>query len=54
VGKGTGIGLSLSATIVHQHNGHLALDTTKSNTCFVVEIPLNIDTMPSSLKKGAA
>lgn len=39
VGKGTGIGLSLSKSIVEVHKGKLALDSKCDNTRFVIELP---------------
>ncbi len=39
VGKGTGLGLSISKGIVESHQGWLDVDSTRSNTCFIVEIP---------------
>jgi signal transduction histidine kinase len=39
VGKGTGIGLSISSKICSAHNGNLYLDTGAPNTCFVIKIP---------------
>lgn len=39
-GKGTGLGLSLSHTIASQHKGRLYLDQERSETCFVLELPL--------------
>jgi signal transduction histidine kinase len=40
VGKGTGIGLTLSRQIAREHGGDLYLDDEISNTCFVVKLPL--------------
>ncbi|MBC7658866.1 MAG: CHASE domain-containing protein [Chitinophagaceae bacterium] len=39
VGKGTGIGLSISKGIALSHGGDLQLDRTSSNTSFVLSIP---------------
>lgn len=39
IGKGTGIGLSISMGIVKGHNGRLFVDPGALNTCFVIEIP---------------
>ncbi|MEO5969513.1 MAG: ATP-binding protein [Bdellovibrionia bacterium] len=39
VGKGTGIGLNISQTIVRDHHGNLELDVTSSNTRFVLSLP---------------
>ncbi len=39
VGKGTGIGLSISHGIVKGHNGKLFVDTSLNNTSFVIELP---------------
>jgi len=40
VGKGTGIGLSLSNSIINLHEGSLYVDDKNENTCFVVSLPL--------------
>jgi nitrogen-specific signal transduction histidine kinase len=40
IGKGTGIGLSLSHAIVEQHGGKLFIDNNHDNTCFVIKLPL--------------
>jgi signal transduction histidine kinase len=41
-GKGTGLGLSLSKSIVELHRGRLFLDDAKTNTTFIISIPLKI------------
>lgn len=44
IGKGTGLGLSISKGIVDRHGGRLFLDSSRSQTTFVVEIPTLIET----------
>lgn len=39
IGKGTGLGLSISKGIMDTHHGHLTLDPSASNTCFVMQLP---------------
>lgn len=39
VGKGTGIGLSISKGIIEDHLGSFYLDQTQAHTCFVIELP---------------
>lgn len=39
VGKGTGLGLSLSKGIIESHDGDFFLDTSNSETTFVIELP---------------
>jgi PAS domain S-box-containing protein len=39
VGQGTGLGLSVSASIAKAHNGELFLDEERVNTTFVLRIP---------------
>ncbi|QDK45192.1 hypothetical protein DOM22_08495 [Bdellovibrio sp. ZAP7] len=39
IGKGTGIGLSISVGIIKSHNGRLFIDPGDLNTSFVIEIP---------------
>lgn len=41
VGRGTGLGLSVSAAIAKDHGGFLKLDRSISNSCFVFQIALN-------------
>ena len=41
VGKGTGIGLSISQKILADHGGRLVLDTEFEPTCFVVSLPVD-------------
>lgn len=43
LGKGTGIGLSISQGIVKAHNGKMFLDETSPNTRFVVELPFKAE-----------
>lgn len=41
VGKGTGMGLSISRNIVRIHGGELEIDNRSANTCFVIRLPQN-------------
>lgn len=38
-GEGTGLGLSITQTLVTSHNGRVWLDTSDSNTSFIIELP---------------
>ncbi|NUN07129.1 MAG: HAMP domain-containing protein [Bdellovibrio sp.] len=42
IGKGTGIGLSISHGIARGHKGDLYVDSSQVNTCFVLTLPKNI------------
>ncbi|MEW6058238.1 MAG: ATP-binding protein [Bdellovibrionota bacterium] len=39
IGKGTGMGLSISTGIIRSHHGELRLDQMSPNTCFVIRLP---------------
>jgi C4-dicarboxylate-specific signal transduction histidine kinase len=39
IGKGTGVGLSLSKSLIEKQSGKLYIDHGSPNTCFVIEIP---------------
>jgi PAS domain S-box-containing protein len=41
VGKGTGLGLNISRSIVLEHEGTLELDQSSPHTCFVMKLPLS-------------
>lgn len=43
MGKGSGLGLSVSKTIVEHHRGTLRIDSKSSHTRFVVRLPKQID-----------
>ncbi|MEK7864294.1 MAG: ATP-binding protein, partial [Nitrospirota bacterium] len=40
VGEGTGLGLSVSKSIVEQHNGKIIFETSEKGTRFTVKLPL--------------
>jgi len=42
VGEGTGLGLSLSYSIIERHNGEILVDSTLGEgTCFTIRLPIN-------------
>ncbi len=41
-GKGSGLGLSISRTIIEHHGGKISVDATCSNTRFVVSLPKQV------------
>lgn len=45
VGKGTGIGLSLSKSLIEAHKGTLELDRSCANTRFVIRLPMAAETV---------
>ena len=38
-GKGTGLGLHISHTVVARHGGRIDVDSSPGSTCFVVTLP---------------
>lgn len=42
VGKGTGMGLSISHGIIHNHDGELYVDSSCAHTRFVIRLPRKI------------
>jgi len=41
VGEGTGLGLSVSKSIVEQHNGSILVETSRQGTKFTVRLPVS-------------
>lgn len=52
VGEGTGLGLSISRGIVEEHGGKIYYDPTRTNTTFVIELPL-VDTEDIQISPGS-
>ncbi|MBT4760776.1 MAG: GHKL domain-containing protein [Bdellovibrionaceae bacterium] len=48
VGEGTGLGLSLSQSIMHKHNGEILLTENAGRTCFTLKFPLLIQPIKKS------
>lgn len=44
IGEGTGLGLSLSKSIIEKHGGKLQLFEVDGNTCFSIELPILVKT----------
>ena len=40
IGQGTGLGLSLSLTIIKNHQGEIFIDEQSPNTCFILRLPI--------------
>ena len=55
VGKGAGLGLSISMGLIKNHNGKFYLDKNSKNTCFVVHLPKqqNYDVIDNSTSHAA-
>jgi signal transduction histidine kinase len=53
IGKGTGMGLSISSGIVRSHEGELRLNSRSPHTCFVIHLP-KAQKAPSASSVAAA
>jgi len=42
VGQGTGLGLSVSKSIIEQHNGKIRVKTSSKGTTFTIELPIQL------------
>lgn len=49
VGEGTGLGLSLSKSLIESHNGNLKYIPTAKNTTFAIELPLRANLVLKSV-----
>lgn len=47
VGEGTGLGLSVSKSIVEQHNGRIEVETNEKGTKFTIELPVHSAVFPA-------
>jgi two-component system NtrC family sensor kinase len=52
-GKGTGMGLSVSQAIIHDHNGEISFDSGPSGTRFYVRIPMAAGNEAPRINSGA-
>ncbi len=43
ISKGTGLGLSIAKGLMEDHNGQISLDRMNPNTCFVINLPIEIN-----------
>lgn len=46
---GTGLGLSMINKIIQNHKGRFFLDSKSENTCFVIELPINVQNKLESI-----
>jgi C4-dicarboxylate-specific signal transduction histidine kinase len=54
IGKGTGIGLSISKGIIDNHDGTISVDTNNKNTSFIIKLPLTPVDRESSVTSEAS
>jgi signal transduction histidine kinase len=48
IGKGTGLGLNITAEIIHKHGGEIKVASKPGKTRFSVHLPLNVETARSN------
>ena len=53
VGEGTGLGLTVAYAIIHEHGGHIRVDSPKRGAAFVVELPVSGERPPPRLQPMA-